>query len=80
MPVVCKNSRRACDLGFYSRHPCSVELEGGEIWFNAWRHLSRAETTDRLGPIDGEILSELLDRAGWAWNEAYRQGPVLVPD
>jgi beta-lactamase superfamily II metal-dependent hydrolase len=57
----------------------SLGLTFEEVWFNAWRHLQEVPT-DRLGPIDGEILSTLLDRAGWPWNGAFVGGPVMVPD
>lgn len=56
----------------------SQHFQPGEIWFNAWRHLW-ADTTDRLGPVDGEILSRLLDHAGWRWNEAFRDRVAVVP-
>lgn len=54
--------------------------ELGGIWFNAWRHLRADAGGDRLGPVDGEILSELLDRGRWRWNEAFSGGPAVVPD
>jgi beta-lactamase superfamily II metal-dependent hydrolase len=53
--------------------------EFGEVWFNAWRHLQAVPETSRLGPVDGEILSALLDRSGWPWNAAFDGGPVMVP-
>jgi beta-lactamase superfamily II metal-dependent hydrolase len=53
-------------------------LEPGEIWFNAWCHLEADTADDRLGPIDGEILSGLLDRAGWCWNGAFSGGAAVV--
>jgi beta-lactamase superfamily II metal-dependent hydrolase len=57
----------------------SLGLTFDEVWFNAWRHLQEVPT-DRLGPIDGEILSTLLDRLGWPWNRAYGEGPAVIPD
>src|SRR6266540_1207398 len=56
----------------------TLGLEFDEVWFNAWRHLE-AVPTDRLGPIDGEILSVLLDHAGSPWNDAFGEGPAMVP-
>jgi beta-lactamase superfamily II metal-dependent hydrolase len=50
-----------------------------DVWFNAWRHLETVPESSRLGPIDGEILSVLLDHAGWPWNAAFDGGPVMVP-
>src|SRR6266511_4066180 len=41
----------------------TLGLEFDEVWFNAWRHLE-AVPTDRLGPIDGEILSVLAEFDG----------------
>jgi hypothetical protein len=56
----------------------SLGLSFDEVWFNAWRHIT-PEAVDRLGPIDGEILSVLLDEAGFAWNASFDGGPVAVP-
>jgi beta-lactamase superfamily II metal-dependent hydrolase len=55
-------------------------LEFGDVWFNAWRHLGADIAGDRLGPIDGEILSGLLDRGRRRWNEAFSGGPAAVRD
>lgn len=55
-------------------------LEPGEIWVNVWRHLQADTGGDRLGAVDGEILSALLDRAGWRWNETFGGGAALAPD
>ena len=55
-------------------------LEPGETWVNVWRHLEPDTREDRLGPIDGEILSTLLDDAGWHWNKAFSGEAVVVPD
>jgi hypothetical protein len=52
-------------------------LEFGDVWFNAWRHLETVQA-DRLGPVDGEILSVLLDASGWPWNQAFGSGPAVV--
>lgn len=53
-------------------------LAFGDVWFNAWRHIDRAGSSV-LGPIDGEILSEVLDRLKWPWNEAFEGRAVMVP-
>jgi beta-lactamase superfamily II metal-dependent hydrolase len=55
------------------------DVEFSDVWFNAWRHLEAVPESSRLGPIDGEILSVLLDHAGWPWNDAFGAGPVMVP-
>jgi beta-lactamase superfamily II metal-dependent hydrolase len=48
-----------------------------DVWFNAWRHIDRVESS-RLGPIDGEILSTALDKLGWAWNAKFDGRAVMV--
>jgi beta-lactamase superfamily II metal-dependent hydrolase len=48
-----------------------------DVWFNGWRHLSKARSS-RLGPIDGEILSDALTKRGWPWNQAFDDCPVMV--
>ena len=62
----------------------SLGLTFDDVWFNAWRHLQEEELpADRLGPIDGEILSTLLDHAEWPWNRAFAEekaSPAVVPD
>jgi len=50
-----------------------------DVWFNAWRHLQNTPSS-QLGPIDGEILSDALDKLKWPWNRAFEGGPVLAPD
>lgn len=56
-------------------------LDFGDVWFNAWRHLQPGVSDeDRLGPIDGEILSSLLDAWGGPWNERFDHGPVVIGD
>jgi beta-lactamase superfamily II metal-dependent hydrolase len=46
----------------------------GDVWFNAWRHLTAA-ADQPLGPIDGEILDQLLEAGSGgrtpAWNAAF---------
>jgi len=49
-----------------------------DIWFNGWRHLGAADT-DTLGPVQGEILSALIDEFGHPWNAAFGGGPVVLP-
>ena len=57
----------------------ALGFQPGDIWFNGWRQLPAAATADRLGPIDGEILSRLIDRGGWSWNGAFSGGAAVVP-
>jgi len=47
-----------------------------DVWFNGWRHLPDVAATDRLGPIDGEIMTIFLDGPNHAdqpyrWNRAF---------
>lgn len=48
----------------------------GDVWFNGWKHLG----DDRLGAVQGEIVSALLDSRGFAWNRAWNGQSVVVPD
>jgi beta-lactamase superfamily II metal-dependent hydrolase len=56
----------------------TLGFQPGDIWFNGWRQLPAATGADRLGPIDGEILSRLIDRGGWSWNGAFSGGAAMV--
>ncbi len=56
-----------------------LDFEVGDIWFNAWKHLSTAHG-DELGPVQGEYVSALISRHGLPWNETFNNGPVVVPD
>lgn len=50
-----------------------------EVWFNGWEHLP-AVRSDRLGPVDGEILSGLLRMRKIPLNHAFEGGAVGVPE
>jgi hypothetical protein len=50
-------------------------FEVGDFWFNAWPQISE----DRLGPKQGEMLSELIERRGFDHNAAVDGGPIGVP-
>lgn len=52
----------------------SLGLEFDDVWFNGWRHLQ----PDRLGPVEGEIVSAQLDKLGGSWNAAFDQKAVVV--
>lgn len=54
----------------------SLGLSFDEVWFNAWRHLPK--TGDRLGPVEGELVSAQLDRSGWPWNAAFDEKAVVI--
>lgn len=53
--------------------PRSVRIH--DVWFNGWKHLS-----DELGPVEGEILSGLIETRGLPWNKAFTGLPVAIPD
>jgi hypothetical protein len=59
----------------------------GEIWFNGYVHLTpggvvpRPEAEDILGPLQGEVLTELIVANGAAkWNAAVQGGALVVPE
>lgn len=52
----------------------SLGLEFDDVWFNGWRHLQ----PDRLGPVEGEIVSAQLDKLGGNWNAAFDEKAVVV--
>jgi beta-lactamase superfamily II metal-dependent hydrolase len=56
-----------------------LDFEVGDIWFNAWKHLFLSHG-DELGPVQGEYVSALISRHGLPWNEAFNNGPVVVPE
>jgi hypothetical protein len=56
----------------------AVELELGDFWFNAWRHLP--QTVEPLGPVDGERLTTWLDEHDVAWNDAFQGERIALPD
>jgi metal-dependent hydrolase (beta-lactamase superfamily II) len=51
----------------------------GDVWFNGYAHV--ADTSDLLGPVDGEALSEELaeGKPKLRWNRAFRGKAVAVP-
>ena len=55
----------------------SLGLGFEEVWFNAWRHLPKVG--DKLGPVEGELVSAELDRQGCSWNGAFDEKAVVVP-
>ena len=51
-------------------------LKIGEVWFNAWRHLTASEE-DLLGPVQGEYLSLLIQENRLPWNTAFGERGVF---
>ncbi|MEU6223363.1 MBL fold metallo-hydrolase [Streptomyces sp. NPDC047042] len=62
-------------LDLFTRPPEGFGAD--EVWFNGRDHLVPA---DRLGPLQGDRLAELLRARGVAWNSRAGGGPVMVPD
>jgi beta-lactamase superfamily II metal-dependent hydrolase len=55
-------------------------LKLAEVWFNAWRHLKH-DPGDLLGPVQGEMLSALIQKRGLDWNQALSGRAIaVVPD
>jgi beta-lactamase superfamily II metal-dependent hydrolase len=52
-----------------------LDLQAREMWFNGREQLER----NRLGPVEGEILSEAIKRRGWPLNAQFPQLVVVVP-
>jgi Metallo-beta-lactamase superfamily len=50
----------------------------GDFWFNGWRHLPETPL-ESLGPVEGELLTDVLVAAGIPWNEAFGGRAVGVP-
>jgi len=50
-----------------------------DVWFNGWKHLPSA-AADRLGPVQGEMLSALIQKAKHPWNHAFEEGAAVVPN
>jgi beta-lactamase superfamily II metal-dependent hydrolase len=48
-----------------------------DVWFNGWKHLP---PDDRLGPVQGEIVSALLETRGFTWNGAWGGRAVVAPE
>jgi beta-lactamase superfamily II metal-dependent hydrolase len=50
-----------------------------EVWFNGFLHLSN-QTPDTLGAMQGEKLTELIQRRGLPWNRRFERRAVMVPE
>jgi len=48
-----------------------------DVWFNGWRHLL-SQRPSVLGPVQGEMLSALIQDQGLAWNGAFEGAAVAV--
>jgi beta-lactamase superfamily II metal-dependent hydrolase len=52
----------------------SIGLHFQDIWFNGWKHL----TSSRLGPLQGEIFSTLIQDRKLPWNVWRENGPIVT--
>jgi beta-lactamase superfamily II metal-dependent hydrolase len=55
--------------------PSGLDIQ--DVWFNAWKHLAPSPE-DLLGPVQGEMLSALIQREGLPWNVAFGCEAVAV--
>jgi beta-lactamase superfamily II metal-dependent hydrolase len=53
-----------------------ITLSLGQIWFNAYRHLPG--TIETFGPVEGEILSTILDQKQISWNPKFQEGRIMI--
>ncbi len=54
-------------------------LTFGDIWFNGWRHLPKPGV-EKLGPVQGERLTEWLLQNKQPWNKRFNGGRIAVPN
>ena len=50
------------------------KIEFGDVWFNGWRHIS-----DKLGDMQGELVTDHLVKRKLRWNKAFSKRAVVVP-
>ncbi len=59
-----------------------------DFWFNAFHHLDpegfvtpgEDDDLESFGAVQGEKLTKGLVEQKWAWNMAFNQSPIVVPD
>lgn len=49
-----------------------------DVWFNGYFHLSNLVPA-QLGALQGEMLTELIQRGKWPWNRHFQRKAVMVP-
>lgn len=49
----------------------------GDIWFNGFKHLTKP---DELGPAQGDLLTDAIEKQKLTWNAAFGGKAVVVPD
>ena len=58
-----------------------LKVSFGDVWFNAWRHLTPPVGKGFLGPSQGDLLGNLLSqRNDLPWNAAFGGRTVVVPE
>jgi hypothetical protein len=57
----------------------TLDLKVGDVWFNAWQHLTEDQPLD-FGGVQGEYLSALIQKRKLTWNEARDGQAIFVPD
>ncbi len=50
-----------------------------DIWFNGYKHLEEA-TGNTMGPVQGEVLTSLLNVPGSSWNAAFNSKAICLVD
>jgi beta-lactamase superfamily II metal-dependent hydrolase len=52
-----------------------LKVQVGDFWFNAWEQIKE----DRLGPKQGEMLTERIRQRGWKHHDKSDGGPIGIP-
>jgi beta-lactamase superfamily II metal-dependent hydrolase len=60
------------------RERVDLGVRFGDVWFNGFQHLPAPG--DKLGPVQGEQLTSLLEAHHVPWNLAFDGAAVVVPD
>jgi beta-lactamase superfamily II metal-dependent hydrolase len=53
----------------------ALGISADDVWFNSWRHLT-PDSADLLGPVEGEILSALIQKRRLPWNSCFKDDAV----
>ena len=63
-------------LGLLDAEELGVTFD--DVWFNGFRHLPDSPL-ESLGPVEGELLTDVIVRRNLPWNAAFDGGPVVAP-
>jgi hypothetical protein len=63
-------------LGLLNAEELGVTFD--DVWFNGFRHLPDSPL-ESLGPVEGELLTDVIVRRNLPWNAAFGGGPVVAP-